>query len=234
VRLGNKRTGRTTSDTLTAVDATRDIQPFVKRGTDRRLGATIDKINTGNPLDFVANPDTFSAFDTLFGITNNGFAGRIDGIRVTVSEESSPADTERFGKFPKLAISIPFTKEAIVGMVGKEQFDDSSPGIDNAVGLGFNLHSGTHGKGAGGDETSLSFDFNDADAAGTGGSKSFVVAEGGNINSGTAESVKKHFALSGVDLTTIDFNLNGMGHVDGQKEKYIRYIVRHFSGTARR
>jgi hypothetical protein len=167
VRLGNERTGRTARYTLTAVDATRRIHPFVKGGSDSCFGTPIDEVNASNSLYFVADTDTFSAFDTFFGISDDGFTGRIDRISVTLSDEPPFADAERFGKQPKLAISIPFAKEAIVGMIGEEQFDNGSSSIDDPVSLGVNFHSGGNGKGTGRNEASLSFDFDDADAAGT-------------------------------------------------------------------
>jgi len=213
VRLRNQCTGRTTSYALTAVDATRHVNAFVEGGADDGFGAAIDKINAGNTLYFVADPNAFAALDTLFAVSNNGFAGRVDGISFSLSDESSPVNTECLGKFPKLAVGVPLAKEAIIGMVCKEQFDDGSPGIDNAVGLGFDLHASTNGKGTGGDKASLSFDFDNADAAGTCWRKSFVVAEGWHINSGTAECVEQYFAGGGIDLTTIDFDLNGLGHI---------------------
>jgi hypothetical protein len=107
---------------------------------------------------------------------------------------------------------VPFAKETIVGMIGEEQFDDHSSGIYNAVGLGFDLHSCTYGKGARWYETSLSFDFDDADTAGSSGRKSLVIAEGGDIDSDAAQSGEEHFAVGGINLATIDFDLDGMGH----------------------
>jgi hypothetical protein len=203
---------------LTAVDATRHVQPFVKSGADGRFGTAVDEVDAGNALDGVADENAFSAFDTFVGIPDNRFAGRINRMMVSLSDESSSANAKCFGKFPKLAVSIAFAEEAIVGMIGKEQFDNGSSGIDHAVGLGFDFHTGGNRKDATWYETSLSFDFDDAHSAGTGGGESFIVTEGWHDNSGAAESVKEHFALSGIDLTTIDFDLDGIRHVFEQKE----------------
>jgi hypothetical protein len=167
MRLGNERTGRTCCYTLTAVHTTGHVHSFIKGGADNRLGTAIDKIDAGNALYFVADPDALSALDTLFVIADNRFAGGIDGISAALSDESSAANAEGFGKFPKLASFIAFAKEAIIGMIGEEQFDDHSSCGDDAVSLGFDFHPGGYGKGTGGDEASLSFDFNDTDAAGT-------------------------------------------------------------------
>jgi len=213
MRLGNQCARGASRNTLSAVDATRHVHSFVKRSSDSRFGTAVDEVNTGDTLDFVADAHTSSALNTFFGIPNNRFTGGIDWIMISLSDEPPTADTKRLGKHPKVAVSIAFAKEAVVGMVGEQQFDDGSSGIDNAVRLGFDLHASGNRKGTGRHETSLSFDFYDTDSASTGWCESFVVAEGGHINSGAAESVQQHFALGGFDVTTIDFNLDGIGHV---------------------
>jgi hypothetical protein len=116
-------------------------------------------------LNFFANPNALSAFDTFFGITNDGFAGGINRISAALSDESAANDAERLGEGAQLTVSVTFAEQAIVGMIGEEQFDDHSSGFDDAVGLGFDFHTGTDGKGATGNECSLSFDFDDADSA---------------------------------------------------------------------
>jgi len=200
------------------------------------LGTAIDEVDAGNALYFVASTDAFTAFDTFFAVTNDGFAGRVDRICVSVSDESPPVDTERLGEFPKLAVCISFAEEAVVGMVGKEQFDDGSSGIDNSVGLSFDFHSCTDGKGTGGYEASLSFDFDDADAAGTCRYKTFIMTESRHIDSDSLESVKEYFAYGGIDLATIDFDLDCIGHCIGHSadgiEKSLFRIVRYFRGIA--
>jgi hypothetical protein len=236
VRLGNECARWTTSGALTAVDATGYVHSFVKGGTDDRFGTAVDKINARNALDFIANTDAFSAFDALFGISDNRLAGRVHRIGAALSDKSPAADSERFGKFPELAGAVAFAEEAIVGMVGEEQFDDHSSGIDDSVGLGFDLHSGGYGKRTTRHETSLSFDFDDADSAGTGGGETFVIAKGGDFDSHSAESGKEHFSLGGIDLAAIDFNLNGIGHSETETGKMIYEwsIVRYFGGNCNR
>lgn len=234
MRLGNECAGRTTGYALSAVDATRYVHSFIESGADSRFGASIDKIDASDSLYFVADTDTFPAFDTFFGISNDGFAGRIDRISIALSKESAAADTEGFGKCSELAISISFAEKAIIGMIGEEQFDNGSSGIDDTVGLGVDFHSGTYRKCTRGHEASLAFDFYDTDAAGSCWREPLVVAERWYFNSGTPEGVKEHFALGGIDLATIDFDLDGMGHIDGheKRKKVFLYIVRHFSGIA--
>jgi hypothetical protein len=139
VRLGNECARRTARYALSAVDATRYIHSFVKGSTDGCFGAAIDEVDASNALYFIANADAFSAFNTFFGIANDGFAGRINRMMVALSDEPSLADSKRFGKFPELTVAISFAEEAIVGVIGEEQFDDHSSGIDNAVGLGFDF-----------------------------------------------------------------------------------------------
>ena len=65
VRFADQRPGRASGDALAAIDATGNIESFVERRSDRRLGAAIDEVDASDPLNFFADANALAAFDTL-------------------------------------------------------------------------------------------------------------------------------------------------------------------------
>jgi hypothetical protein len=212
MRLADERTRRATGNALPAVDATRHIDPLVERSAHRHLGAAIDKTNAGNRLYFVADSDTFTALNTFFAISDNRFPRRIDGIRAALPDKSPTANSKRLRKFSKLTIPIPFTKKTIIGMIGEEQLHDHSSGIRHTITLRIHLHSRSNRKGTCGDKIPLSFNLHHTNPAGSRRREPFIITQGGDFHSGTAKSGQEHFSLSGINLTTINNNLDSVRH----------------------
>jgi hypothetical protein len=211
MRLTDQGTRRTVRDALTAVDTTRNVESFVKCCSNDCFGTAVDEVDTGNSLNFIADPNTFSAFNTLFRVSNNGFTGSIAGKRAFLTDEPAMPDSERIGKCLKLATTVPFAEQAVVGMIGKKKLNNHSPGFNGSVGMGLDFHPGGDGKSTTWNESALSFDFNDADSARSGGGETFIMTESRNVNSDAPQSFEQGFAGYGINLPVINFNLYGVG-----------------------
>ena len=85
--------------------------------------------------------------------------------------------------------------EAVVGMVGQQQFDDGLAGLHGAGRMRADLHALGHGKGATGHQAALPLDLHDAHAAGAAGRQAFEVAERGHFDRRAAQGGQQHFAL---------------------------------------
>jgi hypothetical protein len=212
--FGNQCAGRTCRDALPAIDTTRHIQTGIESRSDDCFGTSVDEINAGDMLNFFTNPDALSAFDAFSGIADNGFAGRINRISASLTDIPPLPDTEGFRKFAEFAVPIPLAEKTVVWMIGKEQFNDGSPGGNDAVGMGFDFHTGSDRKSATGNECALPFDFDHTDTASTGRRQSFIAAQSRHINSDSAQGGEQGFALNGIHLTAIDFDFDGNGHID--------------------
>ena len=117
--------------TLTAIDAARKVQSFVKCWAYKHFMPSSYEIECCNTLDFFANPDAPSAEYTFGRIAGDTCAGWISFILVFFARESAFANIEFFGKFLKFAVTIAFAVKAIVGMVAQQKFNNGFAGIYN-------------------------------------------------------------------------------------------------------
>jgi len=113
-----------------------------------------------------------------------------------------------FGPFLKFAGLVSDAVEAVVGVVGEEEFDDGFSGAEDARGVGFDFHVGCDGVGAAGDEAWGAFDFDDAHAAGTGGRQAFDVAEGGHGDADTFQGGEDGFTGFCLYVLAVYFDVN--------------------------
>ncbi len=92
----------------------------------------------------------------------------------------APLDAQFAGQILQLAIAAADTKEAVVRMIGQQQFDDGAARFDHARRMCLDLQPVTHRKGTAGDQVRHLLDLDHAHPAGAAGRQAFHVAERGD------------------------------------------------------
>ena len=99
------------------------------------------------------------------------------GVPRALAGEAPLPDAQLLGQLLQLAIAVADAVEAVVGMIGQQQFDDRLAGLHGAGRMRADLHAVGDGKGATGHQAALAFDLDDAHAAGAAGGQPVEVAE---------------------------------------------------------
>jgi hypothetical protein len=105
----------------------------------------------------------------------------------------------------KLAGAVSHAIEAVVGMIGQEQFDDRLPRLDRPRRMRLHLHAVGDGKRATGDQTALALHLDHAHPARAAGRQAVQMAERGHADARTPQSGQKHFILFGLNRMAVDF-----------------------------
>ena len=160
-----QRTHGAYGDALPAEGAFGIRQVLMEGGGDGGDKAPVDGCQRADGLHFVAHHFAAAAVDALAHVADDG-GGSLDGEDVAFSGEG---DFPYFqGACQGLQFAVPGLRadEAVVGVVGKDEFEHRAAGVEHAQAAGVYFHAFLAAGGAGGGEVPPSFDFHHADAAG--------------------------------------------------------------------
>ena len=122
-------------------------------------------------------------------------------------------DAETFGEGLEFAVAVLLALEAVVGVVGEDEFNHGFAGVDDAGSVGEDFHAFHAVSGAGRGEVSTTLDLNDTDTA----SARFVfkfhpikleIAKSGNIDTVHAGSFKNSGAFGNLNRFIIYCEIN--------------------------
>ena len=196
---------------LAAVHAARYVQALVEGRADLRPRAAADEVDGRDVLDLFADPHALAAEDALGRIADDRGAGGVQRVPRAVAGEAAAADAQLLGQLLQLAVAVADAIQAVVGMVGQQQFDDRLAGLDGAGRVGLDLHAVGRGKGAARHQAPLAFDLDHAHAAGAGGREAVDVAERGHLDARPPQRGQQHLALFGPNLSSVDFDVDHVG-----------------------
>ena len=153
-------------------------QAPLSRRRDRGLGSTVGQRDRVDPFDFIAVASATSTQDAQVGFEFD--------VRIVVGRSSVPRGVDRgelhwldgFAELAKLVVVFGFDRKAcgVQFVVGHVQVVQNGPVFFDAVRFGCDLHVGRHHPRAAGLQTTLAFDFDQANATRARWSQSIVVA----------------------------------------------------------
>jgi hypothetical protein len=126
---------------LAALDTGAFTQRRVRGAGDSPLNAPAQKFQGPDILHFLTHFYTASAAYTLFRIQHDGRIGIVNGQVVHYFAVGAFPDTKVGGKFLEFAVAVPGTLEAVIRMIGKDQFQNSPAGGDYLRVMGDNVFS---------------------------------------------------------------------------------------------
>jgi hypothetical protein len=91
-------------------------------------------------------------------------------------------------------------------MIGEQEFQHGLPQAGQLRGLGYDLHPGLTGRGAGGQWHGSAFDLHQAEPAASVGLQPFVVAVGRAIDSSVLADLEDGLPLLEMNLHSVDFH----------------------------
>jgi len=167
-----------------------------------------DEVDGGHALNFFAHAHALAAEDALGRIAKDRRARHVEVVTRTLAGKPPLAHPKLVGQGLQLAVAVPRTVEAVVRMIGQEQFDDRAPRLHRPGRMGLHLHAAGHGKGTTGHQAALALDFHNAHAAGAAGGEALHVAQRRHTDACPAQRRQQHLARLGLDRSPVDFNGN--------------------------
>jgi hypothetical protein len=106
--------------------------PVVGRG-DFRLEPPFGKVHGPHPLDLVTHPDAPSAEDALVVVPFQQGVDILNFMHRFFPFKAHLGEAEFIGQVLQFTPSVLFTDHALIGVVGKDQFDDGLPVLPDAL-----------------------------------------------------------------------------------------------------
>ena len=201
----DQRAHRAHRHALAAVDAAADVEALVERRADPRLAAAPDEVDRPDRLHLLAHAHALAAQDALRRVADNRRARHVHARRRPASEVVPAADAELRGEVLQLALVVPGAVEAVVRVVGEEQFDQRAAGVDGARRMGLHLEAGGRRKRAARHEAALALDLDHAHPARAARRQALVVAQRGNLDAGPPRRPEQRVAVLRLHLASVDF-----------------------------
>ena len=117
---------------------------LVEGGGDHCRETTLDGGQSAHGLHLVTHRLATTAHDALVHVADDGRGNLnlIGGLGVLRSDERVLADAETHGEVLQLAIAVLGALQTVCRVVGEDQLENGSTGVDDAHGIGFHHHVG--------------------------------------------------------------------------------------------
>jgi len=134
---------------LAAENAIALLQRGIKGGGYLGPEAPIGDVYSIHRLDLPAGADAAAAEDALLKIPQDKGIPIIHRIVVLLTCEGTALNAVFIGQGLQLASAAHLAGHTVLGMIGKEEFQDEPAGVTDRRGIGLHLHPLRHGEGAG-------------------------------------------------------------------------------------
>ncbi|OPZ70786.1 MAG: hypothetical protein BWY83_01472 [bacterium ADurb.Bin478] len=192
--------------TLAAEHAGDGVEAAVHGRRHGGLKSATHEIDGAYVLHLMADAHAAAAEDAFFRIALDGGAGQVDFGSAPFALITVIAHLVLFRKFLQLAVAVAHAHQTILRVIGDQQLDDGLARPPYLRRVGLNLHPFGHRKSARRNQTALSLHFHHADAAGTGGSKVFQIAQRGDVHAFALRHGENGLARVGPNLFVVYCN----------------------------
>ena len=176
------------------------------------VATAIHEVDRADFLDLFADADALSAQDALVRIALDRGARDVQLVVQLLSAVATFTHAECVGLVLELARSAADAVEAVVRMVGQQQFDDRLACSQSAGAMRHDFHSFADRERTTGHESRTAFQLDNAHSARTGRKEVLHITQRGHRDARTLHGLENGLAGVGDDLAAVEFNGNFFAH----------------------
>ena len=186
---------------------------MLKGSRNHRVEATAGKAVNAHALHIAANTDTASAENAFFLVTHQRRIAVINSTRPCFATlEAQLTHAQISGNFLQLAVAILLTAQAVLRVIGQKQLQHSFACFAYLGGIGFYYHTLAYRIYAGSNQSTRTAGLYHTQAAGAFRTQVRMIAQRRNINTCAACSLQNAGACGGLNLFSINCQINHLHH----------------------